>query len=76
MNLTIDTAIQIAQREVKDPYAQTYLRAMPRAIEEGGEEGFEVQVVYAFANTSSWRGETAREVKAFVKSWLKSKKRI
>lgn len=76
MDLTIDKAIQIATREVKDPYAQTYLRAIPRAIEEGGEEGLEVQVLYAFSNTSSWRGETAREVKTFVKSWLKNKKRL
>ena len=72
----IDEAIAIAKREVKDPYAQTYLRAIPTAIEEFGEEGFEVQVLYAFSNTTSWRGETAREVKAFVKSWLKSKKRV
>jgi hypothetical protein len=70
-SMTIDKAIKIAKTEVKDPYAQTYLQAIPNAIEQFGYEGFTTQIAYAFANTSTWRGENARQVKAFVKSWLK-----
>ena len=68
---TIDQAIKIAKAEVKDPFAQTYLNAIPDAIEIYCAEGFLSQVAYVFANTSSWRGENARQVKAFVKKWLK-----
>jgi hypothetical protein len=70
MTLTIDQAIKIAKKEVKDPYAQTYLQAVPDAIKQFSYEGFTTQIAYVFANTS-WRGETARQVKTFVKSWLK-----
>jgi hypothetical protein len=71
----IDQAIAIAKCKVKDVSAQTYLQAIPRAIEEYGSDGFETQILYALANMASWRGEEARDVKAFMRQWLKTKKR-
>jgi len=67
--IDIDKAIRIATAEVKDPYAQTYLRAMSKAI-EFGQEGFQTQLLYALSNMRSWRGELARQVKASIKNYL------
>lgn len=72
--MNIDTAIAIAKQECKDPYAQTYLRAIPKSIELFGTEGFVTQILYAKANMQTWRGETARQVKQVITSYLKSKK--
>lgn len=69
-------AIQRAKTDCKNPYAQTYLRAIPEAIELYGSHGFDVQLLYAFSNMSTWRGEVARDKKAIIKSYLKSKKLI
>lgn len=70
---TIDQAIKIAKAEVKDQYAQAYLKAIPEAIESFGTNGFETQILYAFSNMAHWRGDVARETKQFIKQWLKKK---
>ena len=71
----IDQAIATAKKEVKDPYAQAYLQAIPDAIEGFGSEGFETQILYALSNMATWRGDIARETKAFMKQWLKTKQK-
>ena len=70
----INEAIKIAKTEVKDPYALAYLEKIPEAIEEFGSHGFEVQMMYALNNMSSWRGENARNAKIVIKDFLKSKR--
>jgi hypothetical protein len=74
--MDINEAIRIAKRECKDGYAQTYLKAIPNAIEFGAgvmENGsihaFKVQILYALSNMRSWRGETAKQVKAVLKKF-------
>lgn len=69
--MNIDDAIKIATREVKDPYAQTYLKAVPKAIEMFGTDGLKTQLLYAVSNMQSWRGETARRVKAIIRKFAK-----
>jgi len=77
--LTIDQAIQIAKNECKDPYAQTYLKAIPKAIELGGamenataKQGLKTQLLYALSNMSYWRGQNARECKKVLKKFANS----
>ena len=69
MNLT--EAIQHAKLECKDPYAQTYLRAIPQAIDLGGTEGLHDQILYAIGNMRSWKGPLARECKDVMRKFLK-----
>jgi hypothetical protein len=69
--IELRTAIETALRECKDPYAQTYLQALPRSYEEYGEYGVGVQLLYCLNNMSTWRGETARETKKIFKKWAK-----
>lgn len=75
-NLTSKTAVvgavRTALKECKDPYAQTYLRALPLAAEEYGKKGVVVQLLYALSNMASWRGETARAVKATLRTFCKA----
>lgn len=75
-NILLKEAIETAKRECKNPYAQTYLQAIPEAIELYGTDGFDVQLLYAFSNMNTWKGERARDKKAIIKSYLKSKKRM
>ena len=64
-------ALETAWKECKDPYAQTYLRAMERSAVEYGKHGVSVQILYALSNMQSWRGETAKKVKAIFKETQK-----
>lgn len=67
-------AIIVAKKEVKDHAGKAYLNAIPDAIEEFGSHGFNVQLLYASCNLSTWKGETAREAKKVIKAYLKEKK--
>ena len=77
--MTLDEAIKKAKKECKNPYAQTYLNAIPEAIEFGGELGGEavhslkIQLLYALNNMRGWRSETAREVKKVMKKYAEAK---
>lgn len=77
--MNIDEAIKIAKKECKNEYALAYLDAIPEAIELGAQmgvgatHGLDVQVLYAYSNMQYWRGQTAREVKAVIKDYLKKK---
>jgi len=73
-DMSIDQAIQIAQREVKDVNGHAYLRSIPDAIEGYGYEGLRTQIMYALGNMSAWRGEVARQVKQVMRNWLKESK--
>lgn len=69
---TVVEAVKVAIRECSDQYAQTYLRALPLASEQYGNEGVLVQLLYALNNMASWRGEKAREVKATLRAFCKA----
>lgn len=76
--MNVNEAIQVAKEECKDGYAQTYLRAIPKAIELGGDikdctavESFKTQLRYALGNMQYWRGENARQAKAAIRQWVK-----
>jgi hypothetical protein len=75
--MTLNEAIRAAKRECRDPYARTYLDAIPQAIEEGArqataQEGLRVQILYALSNMGTWRGETAREAKKAFRAYCKA----
>jgi hypothetical protein len=73
-------AIEAAVKECKDPYAQTYLRAIPDAVAESeflGQTpttGLRVQLLYCLNNMQTWRGEVARETKKTMNQWIKEHK--
>ena len=74
--LTVDQAIQVAKKECKNGYAQTYLNAIPKAIEYSNGEAVKalrVQLLYALNNMKYWRGERAREVKRILKEYANRK---
>jgi hypothetical protein len=75
-NTILKEAIETAKKECKNEYAQTYLREIPEVTKMYGEDGFDAQLLYAFSNMNTWRGEKAREAKAIIKAYLKSKKHI
>jgi len=71
----LSKAITTALKECKNPYAQTYLQAIPLAIEEGiqmgmgAESGLKTQLLYCLSNMAHWRGETAKECKSVIKKY-------
>jgi hypothetical protein len=71
--MNINTAIKIMKEKVSDSYAQGYLNKIPEAIEKDGTKGLCVQLTYIMENVKMWRGDEAREIKAFVKEWVKEK---
>jgi hypothetical protein len=71
MNLCLDECIRIMKVEVEDEYAQHYLNAIEEAIDEGGTEGLGIQLLYVLENCKQWKGPVAREVKAFIRNWIK-----
>ena len=78
--MTVDEAIKTARENVQDEYAQSYLQAIPQAIEAGGDDlineaddALKVQLLYALNNMKGWRGDLARETKAVLKKYATSK---
>ena len=69
--MTFDTALGVALRECKDPYAQTYLRELNTARQLYGERGVKTQILYALNNMATWKGDNAREVKKVFKAFAK-----
>lgn len=69
--MTVDDAILAVRDECPNDCARTYARAAMAAATMYGTHGLRVQVQYILANTSHWRGERAREVKAALRAWLK-----
>lgn len=71
MDQELIDAIQTAERECKNPFAQSYLCGITRAIEEGGDHGLGLQLLYCLNNMSGWRGQSARETKIIFKKYAK-----
>jgi hypothetical protein len=69
--MDINNAISIMNEKVKNQYARCYLAEISGAIEQGGTYGLKIQLAYVLENSSTWKGEEAREVKKFVKQWIK-----
>ena len=76
--MTVDEAIQLAKVNVKDPYAQAYLNAIPESFEVAVQmgrsaiDGLKSQLLYAVCNMQSWRGLEAREAKKVIKKYANS----
>ena len=82
MELTLGKVVSIMKHEVKNQYALAYINALPEAVEFGGsslyvtaDEALFTQVLYIQANLSTWRGDTARQCKVFLKNWIKDKRK-
>lgn len=71
--MNINDAIKIMKMEVTDSIAQHYLKSIEESIEEFGTYGLAVQLSYVMCNVSKWRNGQAKEVKAFVRKWIKEK---
>jgi hypothetical protein len=71
--MNINDAIKVMKEKVTDMYAQEYLKNIPRAIDEGGLNGLCIQMKYVMENTKTWRGDEAKEIKEFVKTWIDEK---
>lgn len=69
--MNINECIKIMKEKVTDAFAQSYLDAIPQSIDEYGKKGLRVQLLYILENCRSWKGEQAREVKKFVRKWIK-----
>ena len=67
----LEKHIQIAIDQCKNDYARTYLSHAIEAWLRYGKQGLSVQLLYALNNMNSWRGEQARETKAFFKAKIK-----
>lgn len=82
MELTLAKVISTMKQEVKNQYALAYINALPDAVEFGGnslyataDDALLTQIYYIQANLSTWRGENARQCKAFLKNWINEKKK-
>ena len=71
--MDINQAIKIMKMEVTDSIAQHYLQSIEDSIEFSGTYGLAVQLSYIMCNVSRWRSGQAKEVKAFVRKWIKEK---
>lgn len=71
--MTVDEAIKITKELCPNDYARKYLDTAKEAIELDGIHAFKVQILYALNNMTYWRGPVAREVKAVLKTYAKSK---
>lgn len=78
----LSQAIVTASAECKNPYAQTYLRALEQAVAEAvalgmeAETGIKTQLAYVISNMRGWRGESARHVKQVFKKYMKKDSNI
>lgn len=70
-DLSINKCIKLLKENVKDEYAQTYLKGIEQAIDEAGTLGLASQLNYVLANSQKWKGIDAAEVKSFVRTWIK-----
>ena len=74
--MTLCKAILIAKKDCKNPYCQTYLHAIPLAIEESRHmfgnpvTGLRTQLLYVVSNMTAWRGDNAKAVRACLKSYF------
>ncbi len=73
--MNLKKAISIMKKEVKNQYAQAYLVSLTDVVEKDGMHGLLVQIKYIKENLKGWRGETAKEVKAFLAQWIAEKEK-
>ena len=72
--MNINDCIRIMKERVEDPHAKNYLSNISESIDYAGSDGLRVQLMYVLNNCTKWKGEEAREVKKFVRKWIKEKK--
>jgi len=69
----INEAIKALKENCNDTYAKAYMEGIPDAIEHGGTEGLCIQLLYILENCKTWKGEEAKQTKAFIRNWIKQK---
>ena len=72
---SIDEAIKIMNKKVRNSYARQYLDGIVDAIENDGTEGLRTQLLCMLDHLDDWKGKQAKEVKEFVKKWIKTHKK-
>ena len=73
--MNLKQSISIMKKEVKNAYAQAYLTSLDDIVEKDGMHGLLVQIKYIKENLKGWRGENAKEVKAFLTNWIAEKEK-
>jgi hypothetical protein len=73
--MNLKEAVKIMKAEVKNEYALAYIKSLDDVVDHDGMHGLVVQVRYIKENLKGWRGENAREVKAFLTEWIKLKEK-
>ena len=71
--MDLNYCIRMLKENVKNPFAQEYLKTIDDAIDDAGTEGLAIQLMYILENSRGWRGEEARKVKKFIREWVKEK---
>jgi hypothetical protein len=69
----INEAIKELRKNCNDIYAKAYLEGIPDAIDHGGTEGLCIQLLYILENCKNWKGDKAKQTKAFIRKWIKQK---
>jgi len=65
-------ACQTVYRDCPNGYAKSYAAAGLRLLDMGEpEHTHKVQALYILSNISSWRGDTAKAVRTFLKDFSK-----
>ena len=70
---TLQECICLMREEIQDKYCKAYIDSLPECVEEG-MDGLVTQMSYILSNARSWRGDTANEVKSFIRNWIKEKR--
>lgn len=73
--MNLKQSINIMKKEVTNKYAQAYLTSLDDVVEKDGMHGLLIQIKYVKENLKGWRGETAKEVKAFLTKWIEEKEK-
>lgn len=73
--MNLKQCVSIMKKEVKNEYAKAYIFALDDVVDKEGMQGLIVQMKYIKENLKGWRGETAKEVKAFLTEWIKEKEK-
>jgi hypothetical protein len=71
--MDLNFCIQKLKENVKNEYALEYIASLEDAIDSAGTDGLCIQLLYILENSRTWRGEEAREVKNFIRKWIKEK---
>ena len=73
--MNLKQSISIMKKEVKNKFALAYLTSLDDVVEKDGMHGLLVQIKYIKENIKGWRGGSSKEVREFLKEWIKEKEK-